>query len=311
MLLRLSFFACALALLVPAAASAKLRFTSLGSTVGVAQTDARYAAWPLGDGTIKVLDTRTGAVRDIAAAPAGCRFADLGGGRLLWSCGPGERQHGRVLDIATGALAEVAPPDTASAFAWLAVGRNWAQAVASGYRYGGVVDYVDLATTEEQADSSSSPSTFPDMDAPGLAVTMCDPLARTRDPNYVPGDSQTYGEAFFPFIYAPPYGLTVNPGNSDPARTAPKTLTLSTCSSTRTRTLSRKADAYDFRTGLAAWTQTGGSALHLYDAAKNRPAIWHPPRGRTTAAVALTSRYVVITEQSHRARRVLIAARPR
>jgi hypothetical protein len=144
----------------------------------------RFAAWDA-DGVVHVLDD-DGTPRDVAI-PDGCRFAAVGGGRLLFDCSDGRVARAQVVDLATGAA--VALPDRSEAeigatlgeFAYDGIGTHWARIRAAGYHWVAWT-YVPLAggptRRYSQVDMDPTPATrrLPDLDDPALTTTMCRPM---------------------------------------------------------------------------------------------------------------------------------------
>jgi hypothetical protein len=200
----------ALTLTAPATAAATDAapgFRLAGQATAPAQADSRYAAWPLADGAVKVLDTSTGRRKNHTAG-TGCSFAALGSGRLLWKCGYGNEAE--VRELATGKVTRVRFTGGDSSTHFRAVGRHWFHVVVSGNHYGNLSSWVRIATGESRTSAQRQVAgEVEDLDSPGLYRPLCRPLRREADPSYEPDTIGNFGDPYLPYEYEAPYGAHV------------------------------------------------------------------------------------------------------
>jgi hypothetical protein len=166
----------AIPFLLPAAAHARL--------FGDGQ---RYAAYDDGYGTVHVLDDA--GTEHVLARPAGCRFAAVGSGRVLFDCTADRVPRAIVVEVLTGATTELrsdAAAPLAGAVAYDAVGEQWARIRAAGTSWHALV-YVPLAGGETRGglsrdDVGTVPATsvVADLDTSALETPMCAPLKIPR-----------------------------------------------------------------------------------------------------------------------------------
>src|SRR5215207_356314 len=192
-----------------AATQRKPRFRSLGSGAAgsLLRADDRHAAWQLPGGDVALFDSRDGGVREVPSPP-GCRFADVGGGKVLWSCGV-QRDEGRVLDVRTGAVSMFAEAADSSveSVKWTAVGEEWVQSSVTGYHYSGVPNYHNLRTREVVYNQAiDRRREIEDLDLPGLRRGLCPGVGPEPDPEAA-GAVDLSGTGFLPFEYRQPYGV--------------------------------------------------------------------------------------------------------
>jgi hypothetical protein len=308
-LLSLLVTVAALALIAPAAASARrLNPTSFGSVEGSAVTDGRYAAWGKGGSVFRVYDSTTGQTRDFTAdiGALGCDPAvwgpltlAIGGGKLMFVCSSGEKAE--VVDIATAATQmpqSGVDSNSAGLFRFRSVGAYWTRGVEDGYHYSGIDSFVPLSSEAKQAGTHWDDPTFvADLDTPELWRPLCQPLAREPNPDYdVSYDIN--GMPFLPFQYRGSYGLT----------DSKKGLVLKRCGSTRRVRLAKAATSFDLRPSMVAWVVD--DTVHVRNLISGRDWIWRVKR-TSSVTVALTDTHVFITASDVRGRRVLVQPRPR
>jgi hypothetical protein len=147
----------------------------------------RYAAYDDGYGTVHVLDDA--GTEHVLATPAGCRFAAVGSGRVLFDCTQNRVPHAVVVEVLTGATTELqsdADAPMAGEVAYDAVGEQWARIRAAGTSWHALV-YVPLAGGETRGGVSQSDvgavratSVVADLDTPALDTPMCAPLKIPR-----------------------------------------------------------------------------------------------------------------------------------
>jgi hypothetical protein len=162
--------------LLPAAAHARL--------FGDGQ---RYAAYDDGYGNVHVLDDA--GTEHVLARPAGCRFAAVGSGRVLFDCTANRVPRAVVVEVLTGATTELqsdAAAPLAGQVAYDAVGEQWARIRAAGTSWHALV-YVPLAGGETRGgisldDVGTVPATtvVADLDTSALNTPMCAPLKVPR-----------------------------------------------------------------------------------------------------------------------------------
>jgi hypothetical protein len=269
--------------------------------------DARYAAWALPDGDVRVVDSLTGGARTMST-PAGCEFANVGGGKLLWSCTDAvdaARADAVVLDLATGISTTLHDPrpayESPPSLRWSAIGTNWIEASASGYHWTGVPWRLQLGAPNWSRGGGSDLrwNQSADLDATDYAVPMCTPLMRLSDGS----DGDVFGDGYFDYLYERPYGLQTDAYGGR--------VKLQRCRSHDTL-LAREALSYDLRRGLVAWSDAG--AVYLYNPQTRHRTRWPVGalrKGATDPRVALTDRRVFVTVTIGGDRRVYSAARPR
>jgi hypothetical protein len=208
--------AVAVAVAVPAQA-AELR---PGPDTSIVEADGgRYAAWPAGATTVRVLDERTGGVRTITTDARECAPPVLGSGLMVQGCAgvPGydPRHWLPVLhDLRSGAALPVAgidrmpglQDDRDEFLVYRGIGRRWLAVHTDGYHWAREL-LLDWRTGTLRDDPSDRRRSVLDPDRTDATRPLCAPLARMREPI-----DDTFGEFpdFLPFAFVRPYG--VDPG---------------------------------------------------------------------------------------------------
>jgi hypothetical protein len=260
-----------LCLAVPAVANAAL-----------AGDGERYAAWDA-NRVVHVLD-EAGPPQTVAV-PAGCRFASVGAGRLLFDCTArtlsGLTVRGRTRDLATGVLADLPDLDQrsiSSAYdaAYSAIGRRWGAIALSGYHWHGTA-YLPLdggpARRHTFPDFGAIPSTrrVVDLDVPDLDVDVCRPLR-------IPGADDDHQLPVA--VYRRPY-LFVRSGGGD--------LWRHRCGTGATTRVARGVSKVVAGNAALAWVDTQGRA-HL-QTPRGTSRLW--PSIHTVVALVLTGERAV------------------
>jgi hypothetical protein len=277
--------------LIPAgAAQAATPFSFVGEAVRwTLQTDARYAAFETSDGNLRLIDTRTGGVSTYAPPRADCRFVDVGGGKLLWSCGELPRLHVVTLKIRTGQIKERDVPFGEMGGAVAEVGTYWFKAYGGDHRGGSHTSWWSLATDEYRVDSAGEgydARGVDDLDVPGLVRRLCSPLHRRPNPGY---DGELDNEEYNRYQYDRRFGLTFDEDG----------WLLDRCGSPVSSRLPRKISDPRLVAGRVTWTK--GSKLVAHDARSRRSFSWR----RTEIDPAATGARI------HATRRTLFVATAR
>jgi hypothetical protein len=260
--------------------------TLVGESSGPASAEARYAAYPTPAG-VHLIDTATGVERELTA-PAGCRFADVGGRQALWNCPMPGRQEGRVLDLVTDDVRSVPVPESGFGGRYDSVGRHWVSAVTSGNHYSDARSYVNLQTgmyPELSSPLDSDPRVVADLDSPQLVRRLCRPLRRILNASHGGDSTQTIGEPFLPFAFERPYGVRVGKTLAGPR------LAVGRCG-TRKRRLFRGTEDVQLHSGLLTWRD--GSTVRAFVPRTGRSYRW-PLRTIDATAASAT-----VTHTAHR-----------
>ena len=287
--------ACVLAgpLAVRAAAPGKLLTSSAVSRL--VSDGTRFAAYQPGLGTLRVLDSRTGAWREMPI-PAGCdtRFDQggpvaIGGGVALLECGQsGYWPSAQVLDLGTGAVVgrigasqlDGRLDSSILDSEWSAVGSTWALLTYSGNHYSGqaAVNWRTGLVRDLGPASDPGPATSAlDLDAPGLFRPLCAPLRRLpwQDP-------QWSTDRYLPLLYEAPFA-------AGPAR-FDGTLTVRRCGSSVGETISPGALSLQLGAGLLSFVPNafnGGRPAVAYDPARRALYRWTGMQQGTLAPLSV------------------------
>lgn len=244
----------------PAAADAEPRFADTGMAVADSlETDSRHAAYETPEGGVRVFDTRTGAVSEHPRPRPDCAFADVGGGKLLWSCGDGYPIHVVVLKLRTGQVKERDLYVGELGGAVTEVGTYWLKGHGGDHRGGSHTSWWSLATWRQEVDWNGAANEIDDLDRPSFARRMCRPLRRLPNPGY---DGEWDNEQWAPFQYDGRAGLYFDQGR----------WTLDRCGRGPTSLLPTGAVAARLSGGQVTWRK--GSKLAAYDVAARRSRSW-------------------------------------
>jgi hypothetical protein len=296
----------ALALMAPATAGATDAapgFRLAGEATAPAQADSRYAAWPLANGTVKVLDTRTGR-RANHTASADCRFAALGSGRLLWKCGYNEAE---VHEVATGKVKRLSIGSGHTYTEFKAVGRHWFHVIVSGYHYSDISSWVRITTGESRSSNQrNEPGEVEDLDSPDLYRPLCKPLQREANPLYGTGSDDNSYDRQLPYDYEAPYGAHVIGSG--------RQVLLDRCGSDDQRVIGTGTLDLQLADGWVTWSK--GRRVRGFRPADSRRFDWHGLAASSDKLVraAHTRAHLVATTEPHQQSgvwRVYVARLPR
>ena len=216
---------------------------------------SRYAAFAVPTGEVRLYDGRRARWSTIRT-PAGCDFASVSGGALMWRCPAGAH----VLDLATGRAVDV-PIDPAFYVTPLDVGAHWILASAIT-DHGAYPLWIDWRTGRYgNPRPLSRAGVVPDLNKASLYTRLCAGLRRRLDPN---ADAQP--DPFLPYLYERPYGVQVSPGPPFPGR-----IVVRRCGRRNAVTLRGKAPSLG--DGLLTWTR--GSRGVAYSLRTGRQRTWH------------------------------------
>ena len=247
----------------------------------------RYAAYDDGYGTVHVLDDA--GTEHVLATPAGCRFAAVGSGRVLFDCTANRVPRAVVVEVLTATTTELrteTDAPLAGEVAYDAVGEQWARIRAAGTSWHALV-YVPLGGGEtrgglSQDDVATIPATtvVADLDTSALETPMCAPL---KIPRASPEES-------FAAQYRSGVLLLDHIFGYAPVR---QTLSLQRCGQ-RTPTVisacARGCMTPTLGATALAWREHGGGVAYRTRSGPTRR--WTPASG--AREVALTARRVVV-----------------
>lgn len=280
-LLTVLLLVAGLALASDAGAATKPSFTFVGDTSWRAlQSDARHAAFERPDGTVTVYDAVTNRFSSHAPPQPGCPFQDVGGGKLLWSCGTytlrvitKKLRTGQVksLDVRAGEIGGAVSQ----------VGTYWAGGTAYDHR-GGVHDVWWSLADGSARDGSGNAREVEDLNEPALIRPLCSPLRRRDNP-----DADYYFDyaLYRPYSYDGRYGLTWNGAWE-----------VDECGRRGTRDLPEGAVGVTLVGGRLGWVQ--GAKVAVRDLRTGRTLRWGlagiDPEAKV-AAVRVTRKKVFVT----------------
>ena len=244
----------------PAGAAAEPAFEPVGAAAArTLSADARHAAFELADGSVRLYDTRTGRVTTHPRPRPDCRFVDVGGGKLLWTCG-GWPIHVVVLKIRTGQVKErdVYPGEVGGSVT--EVGTYWLKGTGSDHRGGQHTTWWSLADNRLVVDRGDGAARYvDDLDLPRLTRRMCSPLRKQPNPDY---DLDWDYAEYLPYQYDGGFGLYFDQGR----------WTLDRCGRGSYALLPAGAGAARLTAGRVTWTK--GRQVAAYDAPRRRSLRW-------------------------------------
>ena len=246
--------------IAPDAAAAEPAFAPVGTAARhTLAADARHAGFELEDGSVRLFDTRTGTVTTHPRPRPDCRFTDVGGGKLLWTCGRSP-VHVVVLKIRTGQVKvrDLYPGEVGGSVT--DVGTYWLKGAGSDHRGGQHTTWWSLATNEVVVDRGGGDARYvDDLDLPRLTRRMCSPLRKLPNPAYDVG--WDYAE-HLPYQYDGRFGLYFDQGR----------WTLDRCGRGSYALLPVNAAGARLTAGRVTWTK--GSQVAAYEAVRRRSFRW-------------------------------------
>ena len=220
------------------------------------ESDSRHLAFERPDGVIAVYDAGTGRFSAHPPPEPGCPYRDVGGGKLMWSCGS-YPLHVVIKKLRTGQVRslDVAPGEISGSVAH--VGTYWVAGSAGDHRGGHHDAWWSLVDGRSRG-GSADPREIEDLDLPGLVRPLCSPLRRRPNPN---ADDYFDFSPFLPYSYDGRFGLTWDGAWE-----------LDECGRKEPRVLPEGATGATLVAGRVSWTANG--KVVLYDAVARRYVRW-------------------------------------
>ena len=268
-----------LVLAAGAPAATKPSFTFVGdSTLAGPDSDARHLAFERPDRTVVVYDARTNRFSVHEPPERGCPYQDVGGGKLMWSCGS-YPLHVVTKKLRNGRLKTIDVPPGEISGSIGDVGTYWVHGIAGDHRGGTHDAWWSLA--DRSYHYGAGAREVEDLDEPGLVRSLCSPLRRRDNPDL---DDYFDHRPYLPYEYDGRFGLTWD-GDWE----------LDECGRDDSRELPDGAVGASLVAGRVSWMQ--GDKVVVYDARTRRSVRWGlagiDPAARA-AGVRLTRKKVFV-----------------